>query len=348
MAAKQPPVQDPPGTPAAGEKLSIAAGVLWLGLGGALLWVAPDTIGLTGFLVPLALLVAAYVQARQLRKMRQQAADLRQTLDAIQKPPQPQAPGGSGPLPDGRDTFAETYAQTPPPAENGLPDAPAERPLFRSHPRPGAAVAAQGDTAAHAPDQAVPTPAFASRRDLTAVQLASINAPQTQLSLGLGQDDAPPLAVPDFISALHFPQSPEDTDGFRALRLALRHPPSVPLIQAAQDVLTLMSQIGLYMDDLHPDHARPELWRRFFADGERGGIMGTLGGIRDTDALLTCANRMHDDPVFRDATHHFLRRFELTVAARIDDLDDSDLIRLADTRSTRAFMLLGRAAGIFE
>lgn len=166
--------------------------------------------------------------------------------------------------------------------------------------------------------------------------------------MGWDQDDQPPLAVPDFLSALNFPQSAEDTDGFRALRLALRHPPSVPLIQAAQDVLTLLSQIGLYVDDLQPDHAHPDLWRRFFAEGERGGAMAALGGVRDTDALLTCANLMRDDPVFRDATHHFLRRFELLLAARIGDLSDSDLIRLADTRSARAFMLLGRAAGIFE
>ena len=46
----------------------------------------------------------------------------------------------------------------------------------------------------------------------------------------------------DFIRALQFPETPEDKEGFRALRLALEDRTSSKLIRAAQDVLTLLSQ----------------------------------------------------------------------------------------------------------
>ena len=77
--------------------------------------------------------------------------------------------------------------------------------------------------------------------------------------------------------------------------------PSV-LIRASQDVLTLLSQDGIYMDDLRPDRARPEVWRRF-AQGERGRAIAALGGIHDRSSLVLAAGRMKKDPVFRDAAH---------------------------------------------
>ena len=70
-----------------------------------------------------------------------------------------------------------------------------------------------------------------------------------------------PLSLADFIRALQFPESPDDRAGFRALRLALEDRNVAKLIRAAQDVLTLLSQEGIYMDDLKPDRARPEVWR---------------------------------------------------------------------------------------
>ncbi len=34
------------------------------------------------------------------------------------------------------------------------------------------------------------------------------------------------------------------------------------------------------MDDLRPDRAKPEVWRKF-AKGERGRTIAGLGGVRD-------------------------------------------------------------------
>ena len=115
---------------------------------------------------------------------------------------------------------------------------------------------------------------------------------------------AEPLKNEDFITALHIQEDANDQAGFAALRRALADRNTNQLIQAAQDVLNLLSQDGIYMDDLRPDMARPETWRRF-AQGERGRTIAALGGIRDRSSLALTNVRMKKDPVFRDAAHHF-------------------------------------------
>ncbi len=172
--------------------------------------------------------------------------------------------------------------------------------------------------------------------------------PEEQPSFAL--NDAPEtgaeISTEDFILALNFPETAEDRDGFMALRRAMRNRNAAELIQASQDILTLLSQEGIYMDDLAPDRARPEIWRRF-AEGQRGRSIATLGGIRDRSSLALSAARMRQDLVFRDAAHHFLRKFDQTFSAFEKTATDESIARLAETRTARAFMLLGRVAGVF-
>ena len=171
-----------------------------------------------------------------------------------------------------------------------------------------------------------------------------------QVALPLGtpaEDMQPPLERPDFIRALNFPENPEDKAGFAALRRALKDRPTAQLIRAAQDILTLMSHDGLYMDDLRPDMARPEIWRRFAA-GERGRTVAALGGVRDRSSLALTAARMKQDTIFRDAAHHFLRLFDRMFSQFADTASDSEISELSETRTARAFMLLGRVAGTFD
>jgi D-alanyl-D-alanine dipeptidase len=170
---------------------------------------------------------------------------------------------------------------------------------------------------------------------------------QVVLPLGTPAEDmAPPLERADFIRALNFPESPEDKAGFTALRRALKDRPTAQLVRAAQDVLTLLAQDGIYMDDLRPDMARPEIWRRFAA-GERGRAIAALGGIRDRSSLALTAARMKQDTIFRDAAHHFLRLFDRMVSDFAETATDAELSDLSDTRTARAFMLLGRITGTF-
>jgi hypothetical protein len=201
---------------------------------------------------------------------------------------------------------------------------------------------------------------FASRRD-NALTLSSadqraalvVSPSQTgdeepRLALGTPAEELrAPLSVGDFIRAMNFPETPEDKEGFRAMRRALEDRAVAKLIRAAQDVLTLLSQDGIYMDDLKPDLAKPEVWRRF-ARGERSRAIAAVGGIRDRSSLALTASRMREDMVFRDAGHHFLRSFDKTLAMVEPNASDADLADLANTRTARAFMLFGRVTGTFD
>ena len=155
-----------------------------------------------------------------------------------------------------------------------------------------------------------------------------------------------PVEAADFIRALHFPENETDEAGFEALRRAMQNHATAELIRAAQDVLTTLSQEGIYMDDLRPDRARPELWRAF-AQGARGPEVAPLGGIRDRSCLALTYGRMRSDPKFRDAAHRFLRAFDRQFAVFEAQASDGEIARFAETRSARAFMLLGRVTRIF-
>lgn len=171
---------------------------------------------------------------------------------------------------------------------------------------------------------------------------------QTTLALGTTNEDiAPPLSNADFIRAVNFPENAEDRAGFAALRRALKDREAARLIQSAQDILTLLSQDGIYMDDLRPDRARPDIWRQF-AHGERGRAVAMIGGIRDRSCLALTAGRMRQDPIFRDTSHHFLRQFDKTFSSFEVDATDAEIAEISDTRTARAFMLLGRVSGTFD
>lgn len=178
--------------------------------------------------------------------------------------------------------------------------------------------------------------------------LAEVDLAQPQPALGLVQEvEADPISVADFIRALNFPENEHDKEGFRTLRRALEDRATERLIRASQDVLTLLSQDGIYMDDLRPDRSKSEVWRRF-AKGERGRTIASLGGIHDRSSLVLAAGRMRKDPVFRDAVHHFLRHFDRTFMEFEKNASDEEISHLADTRTARAFMLLGRVTGTFD
>lgn len=180
-------------------------------------------------------------------------------------------------------------------------------------------------------------------------EAAPLPVPEDQATLALGSatdEPAAPLSSEDFIKALNFPETVDDKDGFRALRLAMQDRRVSELIQASQDILTLLSQEGIYMDDMRPDHASPEVWRRF-ARGERGRPVAAMGGIRDRSGVVLTAARMRKDHIFRDTAHHFLRRFDKVFAEFEETATDAEIEALSDTRSARAFMLLGRVAGTF-
>ncbi|MFT6695999.1 MAG: hypothetical protein ACJAXU_001500 [Paracoccaceae bacterium] len=200
---------------------------------------------------------------------------------------------------------------------------------------------------------------FASRREHATLAPSTTKAAlgkkappivEDQPLLALGTPDTDllePITISEFIRALNFPENEDDAEGFRTLRRALDDRDVAKMIRASQDVLTLLSQDGIYMDDLRPDRPRADTWRRF-ASGERGPAVAGLGGIRDRSCLALAGGRIKQDPVFKDAAHHFLRQFDTVLGEFEANASDQELVDMGETRTARAFMLLGRVAGTFD
>ncbi len=195
--------------------------------------------------------------------------------------------------------------------------------------------------------EGAPEPPSTSRAALARKETDK-HAGQASLELGTPASTLQdPISIAEFIRAMNFPENESDTEGFRTLRRALDDRDIAKMIRASQDILTLLSQDGIYMDDLRPDRPRSETWRRF-AKGDRGPAVAGLGGIRDRSCLALAGGRMKQDPVFRDAAHHFLRQFDTVLADFEANATDQELADMGETRTARAFMLLGRVAGTFN
>ncbi|MFV0474412.1 MAG: hypothetical protein ACK5MQ_09450 [Pikeienuella sp.] len=148
--------------------------------------------------------------------------------------------------------------------------------------------------------------------------------------------------------ALDFPRDQNDRTGFAALRETLKEREFAELLQAAEDVLTLLASDGLYMEDLAPGPAALEDWIAY-AGGARGGDVAAVGGIVDEDALAKLQTRMRGDVIFRDSALHFLRRFDRLMGRMVRELGPDPLILdAANSRTGRAFMLIARVTGAFD
>ncbi len=158
--------------------------------------------------------------------------------------------------------------------------------------------------------------------------------------------DSVAIDADTLIRALNFPDGAQDTAGIAALRAALRDHDKSRVLRAAQDVVTLLAGHDLYMDDL-PERAAPVAAWRSFADGARGTAVAPLGDIGNDAALDLAATLLSQDEIFRDTAHHFLRHFDVMLSHSLPQMDDAQISALAQTRSTRAFTLLGRVSGTF-
>lgn len=333
MAERQTKPASSPSNPSQGglstaEVIAIVLSVIWIGMAAAYFLLLPSggesagfdslrfVVTLMAIFMPVAMIWVAAAAAKASKIMRDEAQRLQVAIDAM------------------RQTYMADQQNRGP---SGL------QPTVERKLNEIAKSARQTETA---------LATFATSRDgrraAVAVTQAQQNDDQPALALGNSVDETlPPLSRADLIRALNFPDTDKDEEGFAALRRALLDHKARQLIQASQDVLTLLSQDGIYMDDMRPDRARPEVWRRF-AKGERGKVVASLGGIRDRSSLALSAGRMREDTIFRDTAHHFLRKFDNMLQSLEPEASDEEISDLSETRTARAFMLLGRITGAFD
>jgi hypothetical protein len=210
---------------------------------------------------------------------------------------------------------------------------------------PAAAPAPTADRSAHE-EVPAPRPAPEPARRKPSEPPPADRQPDLPL-IPAGPDPSDRPTWPDLVRALDFPRDADDREGFEALRRVLRHHSLAQMLQAAEDVLNLLSQEGVYMDDLEHVPGDPEDWRSFIA-GRRGSGVAGVGGIRDERALEVARGLMRSDPIFRDTSLFFQRRFDVVLGEYGREASDAQLLQIADTRSGRAFMLCARVSGSFD
>lgn len=155
------------------------------------------------------------------------------------------------------------------------------------------------------------------------------------------------ITIRELIKALNFPDNAKDTDGFRVLQRAFKDRTTSKLLYLSQEVLTMLSEDGIYMDELRVENPSASAWRSF-ANGERGKEVAALGMIRDRTALTLSNTRLKSDSVFREKVHGFLTQFDVILTEFEETAEDNELVEMGKTRSAIAFMLLGRISGAFS
>lgn len=315
----------------AADIIAIGLTAIWVfGIGIYFLVLKPDvTTGsggsflftLLAVLLPIGLIWIGATVAKTSRMMREESARLQGSIDAMRQAYLNQAQAAVSTPKPGLERKIEELAAAQKQTQSAMAVIASERQTF--------------------------VPSGADGQPLIKPNITEQDAQQSLAFETEDVQDQTALTVTDFIGALNFPQDEGDTEGFRQLRIALANRETARLIRSAQDLLTLISQDGVYMDDLAPEPPDPQIWRNF-ADGERGQSIAKLGGVYHEDSLTRTAARMRSDAVFRDTAHHFLREFDKTLAGFAEVASDAELIELADTRTARAFMLLGRVTGTFD
>jgi hypothetical protein len=326
-----------PENPGAEMRFALALSMIWvlacglylLFVPGALTSLTSNVVGyvflLVGVVFPLVLIWTVSYVSQSIRSIRTEAMVLRQSMDQVKSV----LASGQATDTDQQEKLTKKLAEI-----SALTQQTEER-LAKMSQRPLTGSAEETATRTDTAALVVPEP-----------EKTDENQSKLPLQAPAGPDRVP-ISIAEFIKALNFPDNAEDREGFRVLRRAFEERQLGKLLRASQDVLTLLSQDGIYMDDLNPDKPLPKIWRSF-AQGERGLTVTALGGIRDRSALTLAKTRLKNDPIFRDATHHFLRQFDIILIEFEQSAEDGELLEMSETRTARAFMLLGRIAGSFD
>ncbi len=324
-----------------GEKaavyIALALTIIW-GLGGLVMYFAyPDVIHelsrdqsltaliLVGLLLPIILLWMAALIAKSLLTMRRETNDMRTSVEKMRKTLQIQVAEES----ETRDRWIQSQL--------------AQITAMTKQTDHRLAILTEKTLSERAE---TPAP-----RDTTALSKKIAEAvDENQADLPLPGDKKlsnAPVTIRELIKALNFPDNEHDAEGFQALRRAKSDHTTSKLITEAQSVLTMLSQDGIYVDDLRVEKPDASAWRSF-AKGIRGKDVAALGMVRDRTALTLTNTRLKSDIQFRESVHTFLTQFDTVLREFEKTAENTELTEMGKTRSALAFMLLGRISGAFN
>lgn len=176
---------------------------------------------------------------------------------------------------------------------------------------------------------------------------SDVNQPSLPLTgLGVPGEGLEPLNLAEKIQAINFPNDARDQSGLRLMNRAEHDAEMGALMKSARSLLSAFAEDGIYMDDIMPNPPQAKIWRKF-VKGKRGSEVAVLGGIQDRTAFALTKGRLKSDVAFREVALNFMREFDRFLSDYEKQANDTHLLKLGQTRSARAFMLIGRCTGAF-
>lgn len=151
------------------------------------------------------------------------------------------------------------------------------------------------------------------------------------------------LSLATVIRALSFANDDDDTEGFEAVDRAMDDERIAGILDASQRVLHRLAEIDIFMDNLTPDIATPEVWRLHAANAGDSEI-STLGGIAETHVFEQVSGLLEQDPEFREQASLMMHRINEQMLHIIGTADDDQILQFARSRTVLAFILLGNVA----
>lgn len=151
------------------------------------------------------------------------------------------------------------------------------------------------------------------------------------------------LSLSTVIRALSFANDDNDAEGFEAVDRARDDERIAGILDASQRVLHRLAEIDIFMDNLTPDIATPEVWRLHAANAGDNEI-STLGGIAETQVFEQVSDLLEQDPEFREQASLMMHRINEQMLHIIGTADDDQILQFARSRTVLAFILLGNVA----
>ncbi len=175
--------------------------------------------------------------------------------------------------------------------------------------------------------------------------------PDTPLASDAESEAQPEAAEPEYavrislpldtlIRALSFADHEDDTEGFEAVDRAMDDEATAKLLEASQDVLHRLSALDIFVDNLTLDIAQPDVWRFHAANANKSEI-ATLGAVAETDVLGLVANLVEQDEQFSECAQNLVDQVNDQMMGIIGDADADQVAAFANSRTIRAFILLG-------
>ncbi len=145
------------------------------------------------------------------------------------------------------------------------------------------------------------------------------------------------------IQALHFADDENDREHVEAVEAALNNEKAADLLQSAYSVLEYLAERGIDADKLATSFSKHEVWRDHAESGNINqiGVLGQVGSDQDVESVATLAV---SDLDFKKFAFDFLALVHSFLKSFIPSTEDYEIAALGETRTIRAYVLLGNAA----